>query len=99
MIQPYQYHAKIPRQGIYTYSFAIYPEKEFLSGYYNAAVVKSALSININNNYNNDDINNKLLAMNKIPYDFDYLINVYCLNYNIFEIVGNQSGMKFTIST
>jgi hypothetical protein len=27
LIQPYQHHSSIPKQGIYTYSFAIHPEK------------------------------------------------------------------------
>ena len=99
MIQPYQYHSKIPRQGIYTYSFAIYPEKEFISGYFNAAVVKTTLSLNIKNIYDNSKINKKLVAFKKAPYEFNYLATVYCLNYNIFEIVGNQAGLKFTIST
>lgn len=95
MIQPYQYHTRIPRQGIYTYSFALYPEKEFLSGYYNGYVVNTSLKLTLTDRFNNDYINTKLIQFSKQPYTFDYLVNVYCISYNVFEIVGGQYGMKF----
>jgi hypothetical protein len=98
MIQPYQHHSRVPKNGIYTYSFAIYPEKEFISGYYNAALVKTNLLLYTKNIYNNDSINKLLASMGKEGYNFNYLINVYSINYNIFEIMGGQAGMKFTIS-
>ena len=97
MIQPYQYHSKIPKQGIYSYSFSLYPEKELLSGYYNAGCVTTELYLHVKNDYNNDIINNALVKMGKTPYDFDYLVNAYCVCYNIFEIIGNQVGMKCNI--
>jgi hypothetical protein len=97
MIQPYQYHSKIPKQGIYSYSFSLYPEKELLSGYYNAGCVTTELYLYVKNDYNNDIINNALVKMGKTPYDFDYLVNAYCVCYNIFEIIGNQVGMKCNI--
>lgn len=98
IMQPYQYHSRVPKQGIYCYSFALYPEKEFLSGYYNAAVVKTNLFVNFKDYYDNSLINTKLIKMQKETYDFDYVVNVYCVCYNIFEIIGNQFGMKFTLS-
>ena len=98
LIQPYQYHSRVPKQGIYSYSFALYPEKEFLSGYYNAALVNTNLYVYFNNKYNNDYINTKLIKMKKTPYEFNYLVNVYCVTYNMFEIIGSQVGMKFTFS-
>lgn len=97
MIQPYQYHSKIPRQGIYSYSFSLYPEKELLSGYYNAGVVTTEMYVYVKNDYNNDNINSVLTNMGSTPYEFEYLLNAYCLCYNIFEIVGNQVGMKLNI--
>jgi len=98
MIQPFQHHSRVPKKGIYTYSFAIYPEKEFISGYYNAALVKTNLLVYTKDTYNNDAINRLLISMGKEGYKFNYLINVYSVNYNIFEIMGGQAGMKFTIS-
>lgn len=97
MIQPYQHHSRVPKQGIYCYSFAIHPEKEFLSGYYNAALVETNLLVFLKNIYNNQTINDALVKMNKEPYQINFLINAYILHYNIFEVIGAQAGMKFTI--
>lgn len=98
MIQPYQHHSRIPKQGIYSYSFAIYPEKEFLSGYYNSALVKTNLYLYAKYEYNNDVINNKLNSIGFESYLFNYLVNIYTINYNIFEIIGSQVSMRFDLS-
>ena len=95
MIQPYQHHTNVPKQGIYCYSFALHPEKEQPTGSYNASVIDTSLLLYVNGHYNNDDINNKLKAINKNTYMFDYLIRVYSLSYNVFEIIGGSCGMKF----
>lgn len=39
LIQPYQYHTRGPRDGIYAYSFGIYPEKAQPSGTFNASKI------------------------------------------------------------
>jgi hypothetical protein len=95
LIQPYTYHTNVPRQGIYCYSFALYPEKEQPTGSYNASTIDTSLLLYINGKYNNDEINKKLLDFNKKTYMFDYLIKVYSIGYNVFEIVGGSCGMKF----
>ena len=97
MIQPYQYHSKIPSQGIYSYSFSLYPEKELLSGYYNAGCVTTEMYLYVKSEYNNDIINTALAKMGEAQYDFEYLVNTYCVCYNIFEIIGSQVGMKCNI--
>ena len=97
VIQPYQHHSRIPKQGIYCYSFALYPQKEFLSGYYNSALVKTNLLVGVKTEYDNSKINGLLTKMNKDTYEFDYLVTAYCLTYNLFEIVGNQVGLMFNI--
>lgn len=99
MIQPYQHHTKIPKQGIYCYSFALFPEKEFLSGYYNAGLVKTKLRVRLKDTYDNLYVNSKLLKNGIEPYNVSYNVVIYTLNYNIFEVVGAQAGMKFTVST
>jgi hypothetical protein len=101
MIQPYQYHSKIPKTGIYCYSFDLFPEKEMLAGYYNAALYETVLSLSTKPIYNNDYINS-MLAKNDLAqkqYDFNYNVKIYTLNYNIFELNGGIAGMKFTLST
>lgn len=95
LIQPYQHHSKVPRQGIYCYSFALEPEKEYPTGYYNASVINTSLLISVNGNHNNNKINTILTNMNKPNYVFDYIINVYSISYNIFEIISGSSGLKF----
>jgi hypothetical protein len=99
MIQPYQHHTKIPKQGIYSYSFAIHPEKEYITGYYNAALFQTTLNIVSKNTYDNKFINNLLIKTGKEPYEFDYNLEVFVLNYNIFEVQGGIGAMKFTTST
>jgi hypothetical protein len=98
LIQPYQHHSRVPKQGIYCYSFAIHPEKEILTGYYNAALVETNLLVYLKNMYDNEIINRELIKIDKQPYTYNFLINVYMLHYNMFEIVGAQAGMKFTIA-
>jgi Major capsid protein N-terminus/Large eukaryotic DNA virus major capsid protein len=38
-LQPYTYHSNSPRQGVYCYSFALYPEKVQPSGSFNATMI------------------------------------------------------------
>ena len=52
----------------------------------------------LNNNIKND-MNDYLTKIGRQPYEFSYIINIYAKNYNMFEIVGSQVGMKFSIST
>lgn len=39
LMQPYQYHTGCPRAGIYSYSFALFPEKVQPSGSFNASMI------------------------------------------------------------
>lgn len=105
-IQPYQYHTNIPKyNGLYFYSFALNPEKNNPSGYYNASLVETQLSI-YTKQYNNDDSefnlniklnkNNKFTELNLDKNVKNYLIDIYSISYNIFEIIGNTSGLKFS---
>lgn len=98
-IQPYKYHSRVPKQGIYCYSFALFPEKEFVSGYYNACIINSRLLLYINSENTNSAFNNVLSKkFDKTIPDINYKMNIYCSCYNMFEIIGNQVSMKFTIS-
>lgn len=104
-IQPYEYHSRIPKQGIYLYSFALEPEKWYPTGSYNAAVINTSLLIYVNGTYNNNNINNNLIKMNiknKKPhnqniYTFGYLANIYTRSYNIFSISSGTGGMKYVL--
>lgn len=96
-IQPYQFHSCVPKQGIYCYSYSIYPEKWFPSGSYNAAGVTTKLILTLNeypNNfidtiYNNSNYNINTLDSNDIIY------TVYTIQYNILSFISGTVGLKF----
>ena len=97
-IQPYQHHSRIPKVGIYSYSFAIQPEKWFPTGSYNAAVINTSITLYIKgDNYNNSKINEFLIKKNINPYDFGYVANIYTRSYNVFIISSGSGGMIFVI--
>lgn len=98
-VQPYQHHSKIPKTGIYCYSFALFPEKIQPSGAYNASAVSTYLDIYINRNYNNDYINNKLKLKFKDPMlsnIINYQINVYSIYTNIFNVQNGIGAMVYS---
>jgi hypothetical protein len=82
MIQPYQHHTNVPKQGIYCYSFALHPEKWQASGQYNPGgefPIITHLNVSLNTQYN-----------------LDYMITVYAKTYNILEITGGLGSIKFS---
>jgi hypothetical protein len=48
-IQPYQYHTNVPRTGIYSYSFSLFPEKIISAGSFNNQMTSTSLYMKINN--------------------------------------------------
>jgi len=93
-IQPYQYHSTIPKRGIYSFSFGLYPEKWQPTGSYNGANVKTYLYVYVKPAIN-DIINNKLLTFNKNTYNYDYLLRYYVKSYNVLEYIGGNVGIKY----
>ena len=97
MIQPYQYHSCIPKQGIYCYTYSLYPEKWFPSGSYNAAGVATKLYLNLNsypNNYLDEIYNNDSYNINSIDSN-DIIYTVYTIQYNILSFNSGTVGLKF----
>ena len=90
-------------EGLYLYSFALNPEKNNPSGYYNASLVDSKISIYINNYQHNDPLFNldnldnlKRILKNEESYKIqNYFVDIFSVTYNIFEIIGRSAGMKF----
>ena len=96
MIQPYENHTVIPKNGIYTYAFSLYPEKEILTGYYNGALFKTDIHVWVDpTNYDND-LKKKFEKIN-VEYNniVNYNMSLYAYCYNLFEIIGGQVNMKF----
>lgn len=80
LLQPYQHHTSAPREGIYNYSFAVYPEKVQPSGSFNASMIQKI---------------QLYLTTEQYPDVTDYQVVVYTVYYNIFRIMSGQGGMVF----
>jgi hypothetical protein len=97
-IQPYEHHGITPRQGIYCYSYSLYPDKWFPSGCYNSASISAELSMTLND-YNVNLIDkiyqNKFNENYKISTNNnDISITTYIIQYNILEFNLGGVGLK-----
>ena len=82
-LQPYLHHSSVPKEGIYCYSFGLNPEKWQSTGYYNPGgrfSISTSLLLNVDGELSGRSIG----------------IDVYILQYNIFEILGGMGGFKFS---
>jgi hypothetical protein len=104
-IQPYQYHTNVPRTGIYSYSFSLFPEKIISAGSYNNQMITTSLYMNINNRGNSDmkkDITRKdefkylfeLMRRKAVPYidenDVKLDVIIYTRVINVFSVINGS---------
>jgi hypothetical protein len=90
LLQPYQYHTASPREGIYTYSFALEPEKIQPSGSFNASTInKTQLYITMNPYTRTDS------SLIDGPGKTEYTVIVYSIYYNIFRVMSGSGAMVF----
>lgn len=82
LVQNYQYHNRYSGKKIYTYSFALYPEKMHPTGTCNMSKFSS---INLHIDYS---------QINKTGTDL--ILKVYCINYNILRIMNGMAGLSFS---
>lgn len=94
LIQPYQHHSSIPKKGIYSYSFGLYPDKWQPTGSYNGANVRTYLYVYVKNS-DNSLINNKLSLLNQTNYNYIYKLRYYIRSYNVLEYIGDNVGIKY----
>ena len=82
LIQPYQHHTNSPTEGVYVYSFALYPEKSAPSGSCNMSMIQNV---------------QMAVTMNDMEpgYDYEYELTLYTLSYNIFRIMSGTGAMVF----
>ena len=83
LMQPYLHHTRSPRQGIYCYSFCLYPERSVQpSGFVNFSTV-----------------NRLQMALDVLPRiaNYEYQINLYSISYNILRIMGGMGGLVLSI--
>ena len=93
VLQPYTYHTGTPRQGIYAYTFSLYPEKIQPSGSYNSSMVDSVQLQLTTNNYTPST--NTVITNNAALKSNTYDLTVYAISYNVFKIVGGVGKMVF----
>ena len=99
-VQPHYHHTNVPRTGIYSYSFALFPEKVTTSGSYNNSQIKTSILLKMND-YSNDDIFNlyqnvtKSILGNNYFYDVKYEANIYVREINILTIINGSAQLKF----
>lgn len=97
IIQPYKHHASIPRQGIYCYSYALFPDKFQPSGSIDCGTIETILNI-YTNNQDNSAINQKLIKFGKIsPYSYAFRLNYYIRCVNILRYLNGD--VKFVFDT
>jgi|694.fasta_scaffold15771_10 hypothetical protein len=90
-LQPYKHHTSIPKQGIYCYSFAIFPESYKPSGSLSASGINTSLYIYTNTS-DNSYINNKLSKIGKTPYNYTYRMNYYLRSMNLLRYINGTVG-------
>jgi len=95
-IQPYKHHASIPKDGIYCYSYALFPDKYQISGSIDCGSIETSLDVNLNNK-NNTIINEKLNKINRnLAYNYSYQLNYYIRGINILRYMGGNVRYLFS---
>jgi len=94
LIQPYQHHSSIPKQGIYIYSFGLHPEKWIPTGSYNGSCINTSIIVYVNKD-NNDYVNERIRKIGKEEYSYNYELRYYVKSYNILEYNSGTIGIKY----
>ena len=83
LLQPYMHHTRSPKQGIYCYSFSLYPERGIQpSGFINCSLV-SRIQMTAN-------------MQPRSSTDYEYDIVLFSLSHNIFRVMGGMGGIVFS---
>jgi hypothetical protein len=80
VLQPYQYHTRVPRNFIYLYSFSLKPEEFQPSGTCNFSRIDSATLD---------------LVLNECVIQKDTQLNIYATNYNVLRIESGIAGIVY----
>jgi hypothetical protein len=81
LVQPYQHHTNVPKDGIYCYSFALEPESDQPSGSCNMSRIDIATLVLNMNSFHPENENGK--------------IRVYATNFNVLRVMGGMGGLAF----
>ncbi len=93
-IQPFKHHSAVPKQGIYSYSFALFPEMNKPSGSLNGSSFEISLYI-YTNDQDNSVINEKIKKLNKAPYNYNYKMNYYIRSINVLRYLNGTLSYVF----
>lgn len=104
LIQGYQHNTNITEEGIYSYSFSIFPGELQPSSSCNfSRFINQVLHIELDENmfyYSNQDIEPIILDTADIIY-FNYtdvVFNLYAIGYNVIRISGGFSALAFSFT-
>ena len=79
LVQPYQHHTAMPKEGVYVYSFALNPENFQPSGACNMSAINR--------------VELKTTVLNPTQYKYD--ITIYAINKNIIRITAGLGGLVY----
>ena len=82
LVQNYQFHTRYTIKNIYSYSFALYPEKQYPSGTCNMSKITT---VSLFLNYSNVNFEGSNL-----------ILKIFGVNYNIFRIINGMGGLSFS---
>ena len=80
VVQPYQYHTRVPRNFIYIYSFGFKPEQHQPTGTCNFSRLDNA---------------SLELRLNDCVIQKNTQLNIYATNYNVLRIEGGIAGVIY----
>jgi hypothetical protein len=81
IIQPYQHHTVVPKQGVYVYSFSLNPEKFQPSGACNMSRI-NGIQMHLN-------------VIKPSTDDYSYECSVFATNYNFLRVTSGLGGVAF----
>ena len=82
LIQPYQHHTFIPKEGIYVYSFSLFPESFQPSGNCNMSKLNK-IQMNIE-------------TIEPLYSNYKYDFTLYAVNYNFLRITSGLAGLAYS---
>jgi len=95
-VQPYQHHTGGSRLPIYSYSFALNPEKYQPSGACNFSKIKSfQIDFELKDTPDADD-QSLLNPGQNIKKDWRYNVEFFVISYNVLKIMGGLGGLVFS---
>jgi len=90
-VQPEQHHSNTPKDGINTYSFALFPEQHQPSGTANLSRIDNTkLQLWVNDN-------SFITGLPKLPmFAENNELFIFSINYNVFRVMSGMAGLAYS---